>query len=190
MSDDLTAMMQGAADAEEFGEVSSQALQNVSKLANDWFEKQRQLEDLQLKAAELKNQIQELEQNAIPELMGELGMKKFELADGSQITTKDEVYISIKAEQRNAAYEWLGENGHGSIVKHEIGCQFGKGEDSEAEKLKDVLTNAGYKFSDKQNVHPSTLKSWARQELENGRVPPEELFSLFEVTVAKIKPAG
>lgn len=189
MSDDLAALMQNSAGADKFGAADGWLLRTISDKANEALEERRALELLEAQVKDKKLRIRDIEEKELPSLMEEAGMKKFELEDGSQISMSDEVYISITADKRNDAYEWLGANGHGSIVKHEVACQFGKGEDDRAEGLKHMLEESGFKFSDKQNIHPATLKSWAKEELENGRIPPDNLFNLFELTVAKIKPA-
>ena len=44
----------------------------------------------------------------------------------------------------------------------------------------------GVKYDRKQAVHPSTLKSFVKQSLENGEDIPEDVFGVYRQTVAKL----
>lgn len=188
MADDLTAMMQEHTDAETT-EFNPDAMGAIGRLLEDWAVCQDQLAEANDMVADVKARIKDIEESTLPAMMEEANCKKFESPDGSSITTKDELFISIKADKKEDTYEWLGENGHGSIVKHVIACQFGKGEDADAEIVKALLSVNEIPFADGMSVHAGTLKSWAKEERESGRDLPEEFFNTYEVTIAKIKKA-
>lgn len=170
----------------QFGDVDDAALKGIAEAARKRQELAETLDEAEALVGRIKAAIRKIDEVRLPELMLDAGTSEFSLDDGSKIKLKDEVYCSMIAAQKEAAIEWLQENGHGSIVKHIIGCQFGKDEDAEALRLKHMLSEAGFKFSDDQSVHANTLKSWAREEVEAGRMPPGDLFHTHEAKVAKI----
>lgn len=189
MADDLSALMQQSAEAEAdtfgFGEADLAKLSNVAKT---YFEEKALLERQEQDVKDTKERIRTIQEKTIPDMMEEAGMQRITLTDGSEVTVSPVVYCSIPDENKPAAYAWLGDNGHGSIVKHVIAAAFGKGEDDKAAEAKKVLEDAKIPYVDTESVHHQTLQSWAREEVGNGRYPPDNLFNVHEANVAKIKP--
>lgn len=191
MADDLRALMEQAAaeqehDQETFGENLLGALADA---AREFLAEKAEVARLEGELSDAKKRVKELEEKRIPALMEEIGVKEFKLDDGSEIKTKEEVYCSLPKEREAEGFTWLEANGHGSIIKHVIACEFGKGEGEEVAKLRELLDEASLPYKDRESVHPSTLRSWAREEIENGRFPPDDIFNVYEATVAKVKPA-
>lgn len=193
MSDDenIAALLAEDDDA-EFGEVSDDQLRRISKLAAAKMEIEKDIDKAKEHLAQLNGKLKEIEEIELPNAMEDAGMKKFTLLDGSEVTIADMVSISITKEGKDsgATFEWLEENGHGSIVRHVVQSAFKRGEDEAAKALVALLEENGIPFDDKQDVHWKTLESWYKQELENGRDVPENLFNAYEFKKAKIKPAG
>jgi len=185
--EDLFAMMAEDAESADFGRTDENALAGVAKLATRRQELEVELGQLDEQRSRLAAEIREIDCERIPEMMEMANLKRFTLQDGSEITVADEVAISIRASNKDQAFEWLDENGHGSIIRHVIESRFKKGEEAQAEKLVEVLKDAGFDFNDKQDVHWATLKSWYKDELANGRDVPEDLFSAHQFKQAKIK---
>ena len=60
---------------------------------------------------------------AMPKAMERAGMKSLRLADGQGITTKEEMYVSVKAGNAPAFIEWLDAHGEGDMAKRTVNAQ-------------------------------------------------------------------
>jgi len=118
----------------------------------------------------------------LPAAMLAAGVSELKLADGTEINIKADIYPSIPAVKRLLAYTWLRENNYGSLIKNNVTIQFGKGEDQKAIDLLTELTAEGYNPTQKESVHPGTLKSFVKEQMADPDTPdlPEELFTVFE----------
>jgi len=95
---------------------------NLKSLA-DQVKSLRNLED-QLKIDEelLKNKKRDIEKisgEIIPTLLSEMGLSSLKLADGSAVEVKPYYAANISIKNREAAYNWLRENGLGDIIKND-----------------------------------------------------------------------
>jgi hypothetical protein len=138
----------------------------------------------------LKAQIREIEEKELPDAMASCnGMTRFDLEDGSQISVKDDLFCSIPEDKRAGALKWLEENGHSGLIKHDVKVSFAKGEYDEADKLIEVL-NKNFKdipYDERSTVHAGTLKTFAKERYSLGETLPEEYFSVYEASIAKVK---
>lgn len=136
-----------------------------------------------------KAQVQDLRTKVIPDLLRSIGMNSFALADGTTVELKDEVFPDIPAAKREEAYEWLRQNGHGDLIKHEIKVTFGMGEDLEALTIRKMLTehNSPLNFTEKETVLPQSLRAWVREQERRGTDLPNDLFSVHRITTAQLK---
>ena len=108
------------------------------------------------------------------------------MEDGVTIEVKPFVSASISKANREEAYQWLMDNGHGDIIKNLVSVDVGK--DSEQAKLAlDVLRNAGLEPSNDKKVHPQTLKAFVREQVEKGTPIPLELLGAYLGQKATIK---
>ena len=107
--------------------------------------------------------------------------------DGSKVSVKPYYAASISAENEVGAFAWLRENGHDYIIKHNLQIQFGKGEDSECERVKEELANLNVNYIEKAGVHPQTLKAFVKEQIEllSSRLGTTEQFpmKLFNVFI-------
>lgn len=173
------------------------ALKNIARLAQDYAHLEREIADLedQLKAA--KDAWRSLREGSLPLALTEVGMTKFTLTGGSQITLKTGYVASITEANRAAAHEWLEQNGHGSIIKHEIKIVFGKGEEAWAKKfMRDMAQRKKpLKYERKDAVHPQTLGAFVRETIAaakaDGQSPeaviPFPLLGIFELRYAEVE---
>jgi hypothetical protein len=72
-------------------------------------------------------------------------------------------------DRREAAFDVLPDE----LLKIEVTALFAKGEALQATALAEELVVAGYTIIVKKSVHASTLKSWLREQCENGRDLPD-----------------
>ena len=131
--------------------------------------------ELALKKEELR-QVVEIE---LPESMLNLGLTSFSLSDGSKISVKTFYRGSIPKAREVEAFSWLRENGHDDLIKNEVKCTFGKGEDQAAEFLMAVLEEEKQDYENKKAVHPSTLKAFVREQLERGNKLPLDILGVY-----------
>ncbi len=124
----------------------------------------------------------------IPTIFTELGLEEYKLSDGAKITVKDDVKCSISEERKPIAHAWLRDHNFDGIIKTAVQAAFGKGEAQRAADACAILIEAGYDASVTDSVHPQTLKSFVREQLEAGNEIPIDTFGIFEFRIAKITP--
>tara|TARA_R100001460_G_scaffold20093_1_gene41795 strand:+ start:1371 stop:1949 length:579 start_codon:yes stop_codon:yes gene_type:complete len=189
MSDVLLDFMEadtqsGASNVEA---VSDGGLQSVANLAIAVRDKEALISELEGKLKEQKRELLKLTDEDLPALLLELGITKFELEDGSKIEVRPTYGAHIKAENKPAAFEWLRDNEFGDIIKNTVACNFGRGEDGAAYRFIEAAQKMGYSPEQKTDVHPSTLKAWVKERVEQGEEFPMELFGAFVGQRATIK---
>jgi hypothetical protein len=165
-------------------------LEVVTAIGNKLIKKKKNLMEEEERLKILKTQIREIEEKELPDAMASCnGMTRFDLDDGSQISVKDDLFCSIPEDKRAGALKWLEENGHSELIKHDVKVSFAKGEYDEADKLIEVL-NKNFKnipYDEKSSVHSGTLKAFAKEQYSLGQTLPEEYFSVYEASIAKVK---
>lgn len=140
----------------------------------------------------VKRKIQELTERDLVKLMSEANMTSFALeSDGNYpaMTFDKTTFYSAKIpeDKEIEAFTWLHDQGHGDIVKTQITVALGMGERELAEQVEHAIADAGADYSSKLSVHPATLKSFVKSEVESGRAIPLELFGAFIGEVVKLK---
>ncbi|HIG58741.1 MAG TPA: hypothetical protein EYF95_10045 [Flavobacteriales bacterium] len=138
---------------------------------------------LALKKEELR-QVVEIE---LPESMLNLGLTSFSLSDGSKISVETFYRGSIPKAREVEAFNWLKEYGHEDLIKNEVKCTFGKGEDQDANALMIILSKQGQDYENKKAVHPSTLKAFVREQLERGNTLPLDILGVYVGQKSKIR---
>ena len=156
--------------------------ENITSLA-DQVKKLRDLED-QLKVDEellkdKKRDIEKISGEIIPTLLSEMGLSSLKLADGSAVDVKPYYAANISSKNREAAYNWLRENGLGDIIKNEISVSFGQNEDNKAATYANLAKSQGFEPTQKLKVEPMTLKALVRERIENGKEMPMDIFNVF-----------
>ena len=162
----------------------------VTAIGNKLIKKKKNLAEEEERLKILKAQIRDIEEKELPDAMASCnGMTRFDLEDGSQISVKDDLFCSIPETKRAGALKWLEENGHSGLIKHDVKVSFAKGEYDEADKLIEVL-NKNFKdipYDERSTVHAGTLKTFAKERYSLGETLPEEYFSVYEASIAKVK---
>jgi hypothetical protein len=169
--------------------VKNEDLTSVGALAKRAKELEKEIEDLDRVLAERKGQQRKLLEETIPAMLQELGLSKFSMTDGSEITIKPFYSASIPEEKRAQAFEWLREHGHDDIIKNTVSVRFGRNEDQLCETLLNQLREQNYPVEQAQKIEPQTLKAWVREQVERGNEFPTELFGVYVGQKATIKSA-
>lgn len=138
------------------------------------------LEEEQKKLSEELKQIVEIK---MPEILMEIGIEEFKLSTGEKLKLSTYYSASISEADpanRDAAFAWLRQHGHDSIIKNEVKGTFGKGEEQRADEVfRQLEALAPGLFTRKSLVHPQTLKSFVKELCEAGTPPPAEPFKLY-----------
>lgn len=133
----------------------------------------------------LKEAQRKQSQEIVPNMMAELEINSFELDNGYKVSIKDSYFVSIPEDNMYACFEWLRQSGLDGIIKTVVAANFGKGEDQEAQKVLDLLTEAGIVADVKSTIHPQTLKAFVKERITKGLDFDLELFgaSVVKTTV-------
>jgi hypothetical protein len=137
-----------------------------------------------LRLAQLSHE--ELSQKVIPSVMDAMGISDLTLEDGSKIGVETFYQASIPETDRDKAFAWLDAQGHAAIIKHEVKLSLQKGQLEEAELASKLLRDAGLEPTVDMKVHPSTLRAFAREEIEAGR-PLDPSINVFVGRRTKLK---
>ena len=167
-----------------------QKTDNIQSLADqvERLEKMnRGIEKTEESLKEQKKQKDHVSMEVIPTLMSEMGLAELKLVDGSVVTVKPNYSASITVANREAAFNWLRNNGLGDIIKNEISVSFGRNEDNKAADYATLAQERGFQPTQKLKVEPMTLKALVRERIEAGKEMPTELFNVFVGNQTTIK---
>lgn len=165
---------------------SDKNLSTIGDTANRMLSAQRGVSYAEAQLVTAKAQLKQVQEEDLPALMAEAGLSEIRLATGEKLTIDRYYGASIPAGDREDAFEWLRDNGHGDIIKHTVGINFKKGEGREADRAQDLLRSAGFEATNEEKIAPPTLKAFVRVEVEEGRTLPPS-FNVFVGQRAKIK---
>ena len=164
--------------------------ENIQSLADQVEKLQSLHERLELQEDNIKNTKKELDHlsgEIIPTMMAEMGLSHLKLMDGSSVDVKPNYSASITVANKDAAFQWLRDNGLGDIIKNEISVSFGRNEDNKAADYAVLAKERGYQPTQKLKVEPMTLKALVRERLEAGKTMPTEIFNVFVGNKTTIK---
>jgi len=148
---------------------------------------QKEVEDADKQLKEKKKNLEYLSGEIIPTMMAEMGLSHLKLMDGSSVDVKPNYSANITIANREAAFNWLRQNGLGDIIKNEISVSFGRNEDNKAADYAVLAKGQGYQPTQKLKVEPMTLKALVRERIEAGKDMPTELFNIFVGNKTTIK---
>ena len=148
---------------------------------------QQQLEIQEDAIKEKKKQIQHISGEVIPTMMSEMGLAELKLHDGSHLKVSTSYRATITEANKEAAFNWLRNNGLGDIIKNEISVSFGRNEDNKAADYAELAKGQGFQPTQKMKVEPMTLKALVRERIEAGKSMPTELFGVFSENKTTIK---
>jgi hypothetical protein len=166
---------------------SDQGLSKVSRLAEELIDKEEEVKEAEARLKILKEQARDIAERQLPDAMAEVGMAKFVLTDGSEVTVKPYYSAKIGDDKRDECFNWLQDHGHEALIKDEVSVTFNKGEHERAEEFKTQLEQQGIEYNGKMGVHPQTLTAFVREQVESGAEFPLELFNVYIGQIAKVK---
>lgn len=172
---------------EDDGAMDETTLESLAGLCSQQMKLEMEYAEIEEKLKAKKDELDNISKKIIPDVMNTLGVSEYKFSDGSTLTLKDGLNVYIAAANKPKAYDWMRENNFGDLIKNEILLKFAAGQEAEAKEVVSKLTSDGYTPEEKEGVHPSTLKAFAKERLEKGEQLPMELFSCFTYQEAKIK---
>lgn len=147
---------------------------------------EQQIEEAENHLKVLKQDKHKLSVENIPALMDEMGVERIDV-DGVTVTRKMIVHASIPADRKDEAFAWLRENNLDDIIKNDVTCSFGKGEDNIAGDVVGILQERGFDPKTKTHVHPSTLKAFVKERVTDGKPIDLDMFGAFIANAAEIR---
>ena len=73
------------------------------------------------------------------------------------------------------------------MIKNQVSLEFGMRQDNEAKALVEELKQKGLAVNQKTSVHPSTLRGFVREQIQElGKDVPAELFGTYVANKTKI----
>lgn len=167
--------------------LTNEGLAKVSALAQQATDLDAEITQAENKLKQLKEELRDIVENLLPTAMAEIGMVRFELQDGSEISIKPYYSAKIDDQNRNKAFDWLVEHGHEAIIKQEFTVKVDKGDMETAAELRSYFAEHKVDYSGKTGVHPQTLTAFVKEQVESGADFPLDLFNVYIGQIAKIK---
>lgn len=165
--------------AMQLSSVDNNDLKQVAGLVRQQILLEQRVEDLTAELKRAQADLAQISGETLPAALAEHGLSELKMADGSKVTVATVISASISKERSDRAHQWLRDKGFGDLIKNTVAVNFGKGEDDKANDLIRELVTEGYVVDQKEAVHPSTLKAFCKEQIENGKDIPSELFGIF-----------
>ena len=167
--------------------LDSDKLDGVARLAQEAAILEKEIAEFEQFAKEKKQALHKITDEQLPEALEEMGLQKFTLTDGAEISVKPIYSASIPKDRKDEAFQWLRDHEFGDLVKNNVTVTFGRGEDTIAKDFVDLCGSQGFTPSQLEKVEPMTLKAWLRERVEAGGPVPLDLFGAFISQRATIK---
>lgn len=167
---------------EEQLDVISALTEEMLNLEEEIAEKEKEIDILRK-----KHQI--INQGTLPEAMLALGLTGLTHKSGKKLVVEHFYQAKISPEMEKQAFEYLEETGNDSIIKTDVGLKFDRGDRVAAKEIAATLINQfNLSPSMKTYVHPMTLKSFVREQIESGVSGfPLDVFGVYVGNRIKVK---
>ena len=164
---------------QDAGATAPNSMGKIGAVANDIADTDKEISDIEKELKKKKDYKKHLAENVLPNLFSEVGLSELKLADGRHLKVSNYYGASIKEEKKQAAFNWLRDNGFGDLIKNQVSCSFGRNEDEKAKSLINTLNDQGYQSMQREWVEPSTLRAFIREQHEAGKELPMDLLGAF-----------
>ena len=176
-STDIFAEM--AADAVEVKNIPrDEQLSGIQNIVQKQINLETQVAAQEQVLKELKRELTDIQTQELPQAMDAVGLATVTLNTGEKVDIKPFVSASISKANKEEAYAWLRDHGHGDLIKVITKVDTGRDQKASA-KAQKALVKAGLAPSTEESVHSGTLKVWVREQVEAGEPIPLELFGAY-----------
>ena len=160
---------------------------DITDSCNKLLETQKKIEATEEELKKLKDVETTLSEQTIPNLMQKAGVELIKLEGGVSVEVKPFYSARIPASKSEEAFQWLRDNGHGDLIKNQVSLEFGMKQDNEAKSIVEELKSKGLPVKQKTTVHPSTLRGFVREQIQDlGKDVPADLFGTYVANKTKI----
>jgi len=173
-------------EGDALAKVDSGTGKQLSDLVRALRNVEQQIDDAENHLKALKQEKHKLSVENIPALMDEMGVERLDV-DGLTVERKMMVHASIPQDRKDEAFAWLRENNLDDIIKNDVTCSFGKGQDNLAGDVVGILQDRGFDPKTKTHVHPSTLKAFVKERVTDGKPIDLDMFGAFIANAAQIR---
>ena len=174
-------------EADALSSVETKSMNQLSELVRSLRQIEQDITDAENKLKALKQEKHKLSIENIPALMDEMGNIERIDVDGVTVERKMIISASIPAARKEEAFSWLREHGIDDIIKNDVTCSFGKGEDNVAGHVVGLLEDRGFYPKTKTHVHSSTLRAFVKERITDGKPIDLDLFGAFVANAAEIR---
>jgi hypothetical protein len=156
-------------------------LTELASACNDLKRAAARVAELEERLKAAQDEHDRLSSNVIPEMLARMGLREVALLDGTKVSVKMDIRASIPKgvrgtqDRREEAFEWLRQNGFGSLIKVTVSTRFGMGHEQDARVLADTLAQQYDEVTLDENVHSATLASFVRERLAAGQTLPDAI---------------
>jgi len=173
---------------ESDSKIGDNVLGSLHSIAKDYLLAERAVEHFESELDAAKARFRILKEQTLPKALEDAGNLEDITIDGLKIEREIKLRGSIPADKKAEAFEWLEENGHGKLIKRKFTIEFGKDEETWANKFQKDCEKRKKALAMKRDkaVHPSTLVAFLKSELESGTDIPLETFGVFRQNFAKV----
>jgi len=167
-------------DAEIAQDIASAAaspdqLARITGEAANLIEYSATLEGLEKREKEVKAEIVKLQQEVLPALMDEAGVRTIGLEGDFTLERDELVFASVSKANAPAATKWLEESGNGALIKCSFSIPVEKGDVKLMAKIRKLLVANKIGFEESTGVHPQTLLAFVKERLADGKPIPASI---------------
>ena len=174
-------------EAESIVKIDMAMSLNITNSCKKLLETQKKIAATDEELKKLKDVETTLSEQTIPNLMQQAGVELIKLEGGISVEVKPFYSARIPSSKSEEAFAWLRDNGHGDLIKNQVSLEFGMKQDNEAKSLIEELKAKGLPVKQKQTVHPSSLRGFVREQIQDlGKDVPAELFGTYVANKTKI----
>lgn len=170
--------------------VGENLMARIQGLAQEQIAAETRIASLDEQLAEAKAALRNVKEVQLPELLdeAELGDSIITTPAGYKVQLGVAIRGSIPKVMESKAFLWLEEHENGKLIKRTFAIEFGKGDETWANKFERdcAQRKRPLNIKRKKGVHPQTLQSFVRQQLDEGVDFPMDLFGVFRQRFAKV----
>jgi len=154
---------------------------------------QKRIADLEEQLSEAKKTRYKMEMRELPEMFYEVGVDRIGIPEEGNHPAYDAVlqpyyHANIPADQRDQAFEWLQEKGHGDLIKTVVKVELGLRQREVARKVESMLEKLGVDYSRDLGVPWNTLTAWLKEQIEKHQeIPPLTMLGATVGNIVKLK---
>lgn len=173
-------------EAESTIQVDATVSLDIAQSCNKLLETQKKMAAIDEQLKTLKATEATLSGQTIPNLMHKAGLSLIKLKDGSAVEVKPFYAARIPLSKVGEAFTWLRDNGHGDLIKNNVLITFRCQQDNEAKSLVAELREKGHNVKQAEKVESMTLKAFVREQIQDGKNVPADLFGVYVASKTKI----